>query len=85
MGNIWQGKFWQTIQVKAIGKEKFGEQATVSAYVIYVLHVSVNIGKENFGEWLMICQIFPILKFSCAWYTIQGIHNMLPKTTMDKT
>ena len=22
---IWQGKFWQTIQVKAIGEEKFGE------------------------------------------------------------
>ena len=24
-GNIWWGKFWQTIQVKAIGEEKFGE------------------------------------------------------------
>ena len=33
-GNIWRGKLWWrwTIQVKAIGKEKFGEQATVSAY-----------------------------------------------------
>ena len=26
-----RGKFWQTTQVKAIGKEKFGEYATLSA------------------------------------------------------
>ena len=25
MGNIWRGKFWRTMQVKAIGKEKFGK------------------------------------------------------------
>ena len=24
-GNIWWGKFWQTIQVKAIGEKKIGE------------------------------------------------------------
>ena len=23
--NIWRGKFWQTIQVKTIGEENFGE------------------------------------------------------------
>ena len=45
MGNI-----WQTVQVKAIGKEKFGEQATVSVYAKYIFGVSVNIGEENFGE-----------------------------------
>ena len=39
-GNIWQEKFWQTMQVKAITKEKFGEYATVSAYAIYIFHVS---------------------------------------------
>ena len=44
------GKFWQAIQVKAIGKEKFGEWATVSAYAKYIFSVSVNIGEENFGE-----------------------------------
>ena len=25
MGNIWWGKLWQTIQVKANGEEKFSE------------------------------------------------------------
>ena len=58
--------FWQTMQVKANGDEKFGEQATVSAYAIYVVHVSVNIGEEDFGEWLMICQtrqFFPYQNF----------------------
>ena len=43
------------MQVKAIGKEKFGE----SAYAIYVFRVSVNIGEENFGEWLIICHFSP--------------------------
>ena len=38
------------MQVKAIGEEKFDELVTVSAYAIYVFHVSVNIGEENFGE-----------------------------------
>ena len=43
--------------MKAIGEEKIGEKATVSAYAIHVFHVSVNIGKEKFGKWLMISQI----------------------------
>ena len=51
MRKFWLGKTWvklgQTIQVKAIGKEKF---ATVSAYSKYIFGVSVNIGGENFGE-----------------------------------
>ena len=29
-----RGRFWQTMQVKAIGKEKFGKKATVIAYAI---------------------------------------------------
>ena len=45
MGNI-----WQTVQVKAIGKEKFGKQATVSAYTKYIFGVFVNIGEENSDE-----------------------------------
>ena len=60
------GKFWRTIQVIAIGEEKFGEYATVSAYAIYVFCVSVNIGEENFGKWLTIRQIrqfFPYQNF----------------------
>ena len=31
-GNIWHRKFWQSIQVKTIGKEKFGKKAIVNAY-----------------------------------------------------
>ena len=48
----YMGKFWQTIQVKPIGEEKFGKGATVSAYPKYIFGVFVNIGEENFG---MIC------------------------------
>ena len=69
------GKFWRTMQMKAIGKEKFGKQAAVSAYFIYVYHVSVNIGEENFGERLTIHQICQFSQFSltklfpCTVYT----------------
>ena len=66
MGNIWQVKFWQNMQVKAIGEQKFGERATVSAYVIYVFSVSMNVGEEYFGKWLKIHQIrqfFPCQNF----------------------
>ena len=45
-----KGKFWWTIQVKASGEEKFGEQATVSAYAIYVFCVSVNIGENYYFD-----------------------------------
>ena len=44
------GKFWQTIQVKAIGEEKFDESAAASAYAKYIFGISVNIGRENFGK-----------------------------------
>ena len=43
-----RGKFWRTMQVKAIGKAN--KQQLVHAYAIYIFHVSVNIGKESFGE-----------------------------------
>ena len=46
-GVLDMGKFRQTIQVQAIGEEKFGEYATVSAYAF---SVSVNISEENFSE-----------------------------------
>ena len=56
------------MQEKGIGEEKFGEYVTISAYAIYIFHVSVmNIGEENFSEWLtirQIHQIFPYQKFS---------------------
>ena len=45
------------MEVKAIGDEKFSELATVSAYAIYAFRVPVNIGQENFDEWLKIYQI----------------------------
>ena len=41
-GNIWQGKFLQTVQVKAIGEEKFAEYATVRAYAKYIFSVRVE-------------------------------------------
>ena len=44
------------MQVKAIDEENF-DKKQVSAYAIYIFHVYVNIGEENFGEWLIICQI----------------------------
>ena len=43
-------KIWWTIQVKAIGEEKFGEYATVSAYAKNIFSVFVNSGKGNFGK-----------------------------------
>ena len=42
MGNIWLGKI---LVNHAIGEKKIGKQATVSAYCIYVFHVSVNIDE----------------------------------------
>ena len=36
-------------QVKAIGEEKCGEQATISGYGIYTFRIYVNIGEESFG------------------------------------
>ena len=56
---------------RAIDEENFGEKTTVSAYAIYVFHVSVNTGEENLGEWLTICQIhqFFLTKiFPCTVY-----------------
>ena len=41
--------FWRTIQVKGIGEKII---ATVSAYAQYIFNVSVNIGKENLGEYV---------------------------------
>ena len=54
------GKFWQPIQVKAIGEEKFGEQAKISAYAKSVFDVSVDNGEEYFGKWLMIRRIHKV-------------------------
>ena len=54
---------------KVIDEENFGEKATVSAYAMYIFHVSVNIDEENFDEWLTICQIcqfFPNEIFPCT-------------------
>ena len=44
-----RGKFWWTIQVKAIGEEIFGKQTTVSAYAKYIFIVPVY-GTEDFSE-----------------------------------
>ena len=43
------GKFWRTIQVKAIDRENLANKL-VSAYAKCIFGVSMNIGEENFGE-----------------------------------
>ena len=44
------GNFWQTIQVKVIGEEKFDEYGKVSKHANYSFAIFVNAGKENLGE-----------------------------------
>ena len=65
-------KSWQTVQIKAIGKEKFGEQATVSTYAKDILGASVNIGEENFGKYIAHnspnSPIFPLPNISHVRY-----------------
>ena len=59
------------MQVKAIGEENLANKLqSMHMPLLCVFHVSVNIGEENFGEWLMICQIrrFPLPKFSRIQY-----------------
>ena len=67
---IFGGEILANYAGRAVDKENFGKKATVSAYAIYIFCVSVNIGKENFGEWLMIHQIrqFSPTKISHAQY-----------------
>ena len=44
------GKFWQAIEVKAIGEKKFGKEATVSTCMPNTFSVYLNIGKDDVGE-----------------------------------
>ena len=46
---MWEN-FWQTIQVKVIGEEKFDEYGKVSKYAKYSFAIFVNTGKENLGK-----------------------------------
>ena len=58
---------FSTVHGKYLVGENLVKKATVSAYAIYVFHVSVNIGEENFGKWFTIRQIYrfsPLPKFS---------------------
>ena len=73
------GKFWRTMQAKAIGKVNKHQ----SVHNVIVFHVSVNISKENFGKWLMIRQIhqffpyqsFPLYGIVLAQISLAGIIN----------
>ena len=70
-GNIWRRKISANHTGKSYWQEKIWWIATVSSYAIYVFHVFVNIGEENFGEWLTIRQnrqFFPLPKFSRVRY-----------------
>ena len=66
------------MQVKAIGEEKLvnKQQSVHMPHTFSVL--SVNVGEENFGEWLTICQIrqfFPYQNFPVYATIYQiGIH-----------
>ena len=67
------GKFWRTMQVKAIGEEKFGEKATVSAYATYVFRCICEYWRGIF--WRMAhdspnSPIFPLPKFSHVQYWV---------------
>ena len=69
--NIWLGKILANHEGKSYWQGKIWRKATVSAYVIYVFRISVNIGEECFSEWLticQICQIFPLPIFSWVQY-----------------
>ena len=56
------GKFWRTVQVKAIDNLVNKLQ---SVHMPIHLCVSVNIGEENFSEWLTIRQFSPAKIFPC--------------------
>ena len=70
------------MQVKAIGKEKFGEYATVSTYAKYVFGVSVNIGEENFGEYVAHDSLnspifYPTKTFPCSYIIFLRISRLV--------
>ena len=46
---IYTGKFWPTIQVKAIGEEKFVNKLQ-SVHMPNTFPVYLNIGSKNFGK-----------------------------------
>ena len=56
---------------KAIGEEKFGELATVGAYAKYIFGASVNIGRENFGEYSL--RFVKFTNFSLAKYFLPDL------------
>ena len=45
----YMGKFWQTTQVKTIGKENLANKLQ-SVHMPNTFSVYLNIGKENFGK-----------------------------------
>ena len=66
------------MQVKATGKEKFGEYVIVHTYAMYIFRESVNISEECFGEWLtirQICQFFPTKIFLYTVYSQLYMHT----------
>ena len=46
------------MQVKAIGEEKIGEGATVSAYPKYIFSVSMNIDEPIFCAKVFLCTVY---------------------------
>ena len=53
----------------------YGKQQSVHT-PLYIFRVSVNIGEENFGEWLMVHQFFP-LTIPCTVVITQAITQLL--------
>ena len=58
-GISYTGKFWQTIQVKAISKENFGKKAPVSAYALVYLCIlarKILANRSRFAQFAIFSQ-----------------------------
>ena len=72
-GNIWWGKILANHAGKSyiLARKKIWQISNSQCICIYIFHVSANIGKVNFDEWLTNSPIFPLPKFS-----VYGISNV---------
>ena len=65
------GKFWQTIQIRDIGEEKFGEEATVTtAYGKYIFHVFCEHQQRKF--WGIAYDLINSQKFPHQNFLVYG-------------
>ena len=78
MVKFWWGKFWQIVQVKAFGKEKFGEYKLQSVHMpntclmyLCILTKKILANSSQFDK-------FTLSIFSCVWYNPHlAVHPLL--------